>query len=172
MPMSWRKNGPLVGVVARFSRDRRGSIMPIVGISITVAVAAAGIGVDLTMARAHQRTLQMTADAAALAAATRLPATTAVREAAIAYAAINMPVEKYGGVVAPEDVVIGSWDPKTRVFHNTPGNGVTSVKVTPAWRKKTGTRSRRFFPDCLQRTRSISAPPPSPGKAANRASSR
>jgi hypothetical protein len=115
-------------------RDRRGAAAPMMAFGIVVILGAAAIGVDLTRVRALQQSLSLAADAAALAAAARLPDEDAARAAALAYVEKNMPSADYGAVLSEDDVEIGHWDPKARTF--TPGGtipasaSVTAVRVT------------------------------------------
>lgn len=91
-------------------------MMPLVGVALTIGVSAAAMGIDYTRAQALQQTLELAADAAALAAAARLPDADAARAAAMAYVEKNMPSNAFGQVLNPSDVEIGGWDQATHSF--------------------------------------------------------
>ena len=127
-------------VLNRFNRrarsfwgDSAGGTIPIVAAGLMISVAAASLGVDLVMARTNQQALELSADAAALAAAARLPDVSAARDAAMAYVEKNMPRSEYGMVLDPEDVQIGKWDQESRAFiaseNQRSGADATAVRV-------------------------------------------
>lgn len=109
--------------------DERGSMLPIMAAVLLLSLSGAALAVDLTRASALRAELQTTADAAALAAATRLPNADTAVAAALRYADKNMPSERYGEVLARQDVELGHWDAKTRSFQ-TNGSVPSAVRVT------------------------------------------
>ncbi|MGI9503525.1 MAG: pilus assembly protein TadG-related protein, partial [Geminicoccaceae bacterium] len=79
---------------------------------IIAVVSGAALSVDLARAYALRQQLQLTADAAALAAAVNLPDMAAVRAAAYRYAERNMP--GYADVITAEGIRFGRWNPDSR----------------------------------------------------------
>ena len=108
--------------------------MPLIAVGLVAAMGAGAIGIDLVKARALQQTLTLAADAAALAAAPRLPDANAARQAALDYVERNMPSTEFGMVLSPNDVEFGSWDGQNKVFtpdaNQGSGTGGTAVRVT------------------------------------------
>ncbi|MCB2054580.1 MAG: hypothetical protein KDE35_10095 [Geminicoccaceae bacterium] len=120
----------LVAVLHRLSRETRGNIAVMGAAGIAMAFGAASVAVDLGAAYTANAELQTTADAAALAAATRLPDAEAAVAAAIGYARKNMSVEDYGEVLTEADVIVGHWDAASHAM--TPDTRMPSaVQVTP-----------------------------------------
>lgn len=105
-----------------------------VAVGLVVTMGAGAIGVDLVQAHAMKQSLSLAADAAALAAAPRLPDGDAARQAALAYVERNMPSAEHGSVLVPSDVVLGNWDPQAKTFtpstNQGQGTSANSVKVT------------------------------------------
>jgi hypothetical protein len=114
----------------RLLRDRRGSVLPVAALGFLATLGASALALDLTRAYAARNELRTAADAAALAAAARLPDIDAARRAALAYAARNATAGDDGGaVVEPDDVEFGAWDPRERTL--TPAAAAPdSVRVT------------------------------------------
>lgn len=88
-----------------------------------------GLAVDYTngvRAKAH---LQATADAASLAAVQDLPDETIALVTAKQFAALNAPENRYGAVIANNDIVFGNWNPLTRSmeFGDRPYNAVSVI---------------------------------------------
>lgn len=106
----------LVQMCGGFGRDRNGGTLPMVAVGLVVSMGAGAIGVDLVKAHAMRQSLSLAADAAALAAAPRLPDGNAARQAALDYVERNLPAAEHGTVLAPSDVVFGNWDPQTKTF--------------------------------------------------------
>jgi Flp pilus assembly protein TadG len=118
----WRR---LYETVGALGGDQRGSVLPIAAAGLILTVAAGALAVDLSRAYAYRSKLHTTADAAALAAAARLPDTEAARQAALAYAAKNMPRDEYGEVLVAGDIEFGEWDPETgELAQNDPPSAV------------------------------------------------
>jgi Putative Tad-like Flp pilus-assembly len=93
--------------------------------------------------------LQVTADAAALSGAGRLPNDANVGSAATATAAINMPTANFGNVLASSDIVTGNWNSTTRVFTpGTPANPLipkNAVRITTKRTIAGGNAAPLFF---------------------------
>ncbi len=90
--------------------------MPIFAFGLLAVVGAAALGVDYSRAVSMRRVLANAADAAALAAASRLPNAAAARATAMEYVKKNVPQSEYGTVVKASDVEIGSWNSVKRTF--------------------------------------------------------
>ena len=96
----------------RILPENRGSVLPIVAAVVIAMVSGAALSVDLARAYALRQQLQLTADAAALAAAVNLPDMTAARTAAYRYAERNMP--GYADVITADGIKFGRWNPDLR----------------------------------------------------------
>lgn len=100
-----------------FLRDERGSYTVWSLMWFMVYVVIGGLAVDGTDGYRFKTELQATADAAALAAVMSLrPPDEDPVQAALAYAAANMPPEIDGNVLKASDVHIGVWDINTQTF--------------------------------------------------------
>ncbi len=117
-------------------------MLPIMAAILLITTAGGAIAVDVARAYAFKDQLQLTADAAALAAAVNLPDVDAAREAAYHYAAINMP--GFGDVVSAEDLEFGHWDPEGRAI-NADGQGPSAIKVTARLSKTNGNAVSTVF---------------------------
>ncbi len=102
--------------------------MPMIAIGLVIAMGAGAVGIDLVKARALQQSLSLAADAAALAAAPRMPDTNAARQAALAYVEKNMPSAEFGTVLSPSDVEFGDWNAQAKTF--TPNATGQAVRIT------------------------------------------
>src|SRR5262245_35457982 len=138
MRMHWR------GSVQRFIDDERGSILPLVGLCLLVVLGFGAIAIDLGQQAALRSELQATADAAALAAASRLPDLQKARTKALDYAERNMPAATNGAVLAEDDIVFGTWYGNTRQFVEN-GPVLNAVKVTARRSSSNGNPSPTFF---------------------------
>ena len=119
------RNAGILPAIGAIAKDEHGNIAAIVGLLMTVLAGSGAVMVDLGRAHALRADLEATADAAALAAAARLPDMKRARAVAVDYARKNMPVAEYGEVLRPEDIVFGTWDPNTRALDtNKAGNAV------------------------------------------------
>ncbi len=125
-----------LGAARAMARDERGNMAAIAGLLVTVLAGSAAVMVDLGRAYALRADLEATADAAALAAAARLPDVKRARAVAIDYARKNLPVEQYGDVLRPEDIVFGAWNPETRTLD--PNKAANAVRVTARMGKANG----------------------------------
>jgi len=127
-----------------FARDDRGGVLPLVGLSLTVILGFAALAIDVTHQRALDAQLEATADAAALAAASRLPNRSKALETAIDYAESNMPPAQHGTVLDEADIVFGTWYEETRMF--VPDGPVNNaVQVTTRRGEQNGNPAPTFF---------------------------
>ncbi|MEO0819951.1 MAG: pilus assembly protein TadG-related protein [Pseudomonadota bacterium] len=78
-----------------------------------------GLALDVTNAYRHKTMLQVTADAAAAAAAMDLPDRSAALAAARAVVEANMPFATYNEVLRANDIVFGAWDRNNRTVDET-----------------------------------------------------
>lgn len=116
-------------ILRRLARDRRGGIAVLAALSAPVLAGFAALAVDVGNAYMVRTELQSTADAAALAAAAKLPSTAAALAEARTIAAENLPAAKHGNVLADGDLLIGTWDPGNRTF-SAGGSAPNAVRVT------------------------------------------
>lgn len=107
--------GP-IRILSAFRSDQRGSVLPMVALSLIVILGIAAIVIDLGQQHALHVQLQATADAAALAAASELPNRKKALIRAEEYVELNMPAARNGQVLREEDVVFGTWHQGTRQF--------------------------------------------------------
>jgi len=110
------------------SRDRSGSTAVYFGVALTMLLGIAALAVDGGYLFTMRDRAQMTADAAALAAASRLPNQANALAAAREYAQKNLPVAANGTVLADADIEFGSWNSAVRAF--TPGGAPTNAVRT------------------------------------------
>ncbi|MGH7606821.1 MAG: TadG family pilus assembly protein, partial [Gemmatimonadales bacterium] len=128
----------------RLAREERGGVLPLVGLSLTVILGFAALAIDVTHQQALDAQLEATADAAALAAASRLPNEAEARETAIDYAKSNMPPTRHGTVLDDSDIVFGTWYGETRTF--VVGGPVrNAVQVTTRRSERNGNPAPTFF---------------------------
>ena len=154
----------------RFLTDNHGG-GTIIGLFWFMAlVAICGLAVDATNGLRNRTMLQATADAAALAGTIDLPDSGAAVASAVAYSDDNMPVAKYGEVLKPGDVEVGSWNRALRSF-NAGGFAPDSVRVSlhqteehsnavpvnflrviglQTWNVNVEAVAQRYIPDCLR----------------------
>lgn len=110
-------------------RDRRGGIAVLTALSAPILAGFAALAIDVGRAYMVRTELQSTADAAALAAAAKLPNGSAALAEARAIVAQNLASSEHGDVLADGDLVIGTWEPGSRAF--TPGGASpNAVQVT------------------------------------------
>jgi Flp pilus assembly protein TadG len=81
--------------------------------------------IDMSYAYSTRNLLQVTASAAALAAAPELPNQAQAIAKAMEYVEYNMPAVNHGAVLVGSDVVLGNWDPDTETW--TPGATPTNA---------------------------------------------
>ncbi len=94
-----------------FLRDRQGSVVMVVALSMVVIAGFSALAVDMSYLYWMKNRLQATADAAATAGASQLSVDeAAVKAEATAYAAKNMPAGDHGTVLTDDYVKLGHWD--------------------------------------------------------------
>src|SRR3546814_17522580 len=100
-------------------RDRSGAFAPISALVLTVIIGFGALTIDMGYNYVMRNRLQVTADAAALAGASKPESlhdqSTIVPEARN-YADRNTPIDAYGAVLAAQDAVGGNWDRDTPTF--------------------------------------------------------
>jgi hypothetical protein len=133
-------NGRLSIEESRLRGNRRGAAAALFLVMTMALLGVMAVTIDITRLMAIRAELQTAADAAALAGAIELlnGGGDASRDTAIAYAARNT-AETDSVVIAPEDVIFGTWDPLTNTFTALPGAGgadaieVKARKVVGNW---------------------------------------
>lgn len=135
--------------ICRLLGDDRGSMLSILAVVVAMAVMGAALAVDLARAQALHQQLQLTADAAALAAAVNLPDIDAARAAAYRYAARNLP--DHQGAITSDDIAFGHWDPETRTLE-ADMSAPSAVRVTPSLSKTKGNALSTLFAGMLGTT--------------------
>jgi len=128
----------------RFRRDDRGSVLPMVALSLTVILGFAALAIDVGQERTLHAQLEATADSAALAAASQLPNEKKARDAALEYAEKNMPAEQNGTVLTDADIVFGTWYEGRREFV-AGGPFTNAVQVTVRRDQQNGNPAPTFF---------------------------
>ncbi|MGI9420128.1 MAG: TadG family pilus assembly protein [Geminicoccaceae bacterium] len=121
-------------------------MLPIMALLAILAVSGAALAVDVARAHAVRNQLQLTADAAALAAAINLPDMDAARKAAHRYAARNMP--NHSLLIGSDAIEFGHWNPDTRNIE--PDKVAPSaVRVTPSLSAEKGNALLTLFAGVL-----------------------
>ncbi|MEZ5932753.1 MAG: pilus assembly protein TadG-related protein [Alphaproteobacteria bacterium] len=121
-------------------------MLPLLAAMVILAVSGAAIAVDLARAHALRQQLQLTADAAALAAAVNLPDVEAARNAAYRYAQRNMP--GYLDVITADDIAFGQWDSEARRVSASEA-APSAVRVTPSLTAEKGNAIATLFAGVL-----------------------
>ncbi|MCP8937889.1 pilus assembly protein TadG-related protein [Alsobacter sp. SYSU M60028] len=127
------------GKAARFRRDEKGAVLPLVAIMIVAIVGGAGMALDISRYYSTQSALQKAADAYALAAAAELDGgSDAITRATTAVAMMD--------AKNAIDNVLLSIDPATSVqFYDTlPASDDTSTMPTALSKDATGAKKARF----------------------------
>lgn len=130
----------------RLVRDDRGFMLPLMAVVVMTAVTGGAFAVDLALAHAMRHQLQLTADAAALAAAINLPDVDAARKAAYRYAKRNMPDHPLA--IADDAIAFGHWNPETRKI-DPDEKAPSAVRVTPSLTTEKGNALGTFFAGIL-----------------------
>ena len=120
----------------------RGSMLPLMAIILLMTTAGAALAVDVTRAYATKANLQAAADAAALAAAYKLPDLAAARQAGMYYAEKNLPAFK--DVLKAEDFEFGQWNAANRSIDGS-GGAASAVRVTLRLAEKRGNGLETLF---------------------------
>ena len=160
----------LCGYTQKFLKNDQGGGTVVGLIWFMLLVGLCGLAVDTTNGIRNRTMLQVTADAAALAAVIDLPSTAVAVASAITYSNGNMPVAEYGEVLKPENVEIGSWERASRKF-NAGGMAPDTVRVRlhqteenanavpvnflriiglQTWNVNVEAVAQRYIPDCLR----------------------
>ena len=100
--------------IKRLLGDERGAILIMTTVYLPVIVGFFSLAADMAYVLGMRNKLQVTADAAALAASTQLPSASSACAMAKSYASTNMPTGQFGNVLKQNttncsDVVIGTW---------------------------------------------------------------
>jgi hypothetical protein len=112
-----------------FVRDTQGSTITVVAVALFMILGVASLSIDALYLYVLKDRLQTTADVAALAAVQDIEDQDEAKATAIEYATKNMDTDAHGEVLSLGDVVIGGWDPDTRIF--TPNaDPANAVRVT------------------------------------------
>ena len=124
-----RAKEPRQETLGRFLHDQDGAVAAIVAVSLVVILGFAGLAIDMSYAYSTRNMLQITASAAALAAAPELPDQSQARAKALEYVEKNMPFANHGKVLDNSDVKFGYWNPDAETFSRgvTPYNAVEVI---------------------------------------------
>jgi Flp pilus assembly protein TadG len=134
----------LRNLLQKLKRDERGAILIITTVYLPVIVGFFTLAVDMSYVLRTKNTLQVTADAAALAGIARMVELaetspwTQTCQTAKDYATTNMPVASYGNVLKQNnvgncsDVLVGKWNGSAFTSNATVACGITcnAVQVT------------------------------------------
>lgn len=142
--------------IGRRRRRCRGSMGVMVAVMVPALVGFGSLVIDGSFYGYRNLLLRQTVQAAALAAANKLPtyfssgngSTAAIVSAAQTFASSNMPSARYGTVVPAANVVVGNWDSASQAFTSLASSGGTSpnaVKVTGVNTAANGNALRLFF---------------------------
>jgi len=147
-PQSEASQGFMGNFLSRFLRDRDGAIAAISAVSLVVILGMGAFAIDMSYAYSERNLLQVTASAAALAAAPQLPDLSGTTDKAVEYAEENMPPETHGMVLDNSDVVLGNWDPVSETW--TPGGSPSNaVEITTRRSTVNGNRLELFLAPIL-----------------------
>ncbi len=132
----------------RFLSDRDGAIAAISAVSLVVILGMGAFAIDMSYAYSERNLLQVTASAAALAAAPELSDQSKMIAKALEYAEANMPAATHGRVLDDSDVVRGHWDPASETW--TPGaTPFNAVGITTRRSSANGNRLDLFLAPIL-----------------------
>ncbi len=126
-------------------RARSGAIAATVAITIPAMIGGSALAIDGALLYIQQNRLQVAADAAALAAAQKLPDSATARTIAIGIADANIPVTASGAhVLVGADVVTGNWITQTKTFVAS-GSPVNAVRTTTRNSTANGNAARFYL---------------------------
>ena len=132
-----------------FLRDRKGAVAAMTAVSLVVILGMGAFALDMSYAYATRNLLQVTASAAALAAAPDVQNQSLATSRALAYVEENMPAANHGTVLDPSDVEFGNWDTSSETW--TPGGSpVNAVGVTARRSTDNGNRLDLFLSPILE----------------------
>lgn len=103
------QSGGLRSFWKKLLRDDRGAVVIVMTIYLPIIVGLFTLAVDMSYVYYQRNNLQVTAEAAALAATTQLPDSANSIVVAKQYAEKNMPAARYGSVLKDADVIPGKW---------------------------------------------------------------
>ena len=147
-PQSAARQGVTGNFLSLFLRDRDGAIAAISAVSLVVILGMGAFAIDMSYAYSERNLLQVTASAAALAAAPQLPDLSGTTDKAVEYAEENMPPETHGMVLDNSDVVLGNWDSVSETW--TPGGSPSNaVEITTRRSTVNGNRLELFLAPIL-----------------------
>ncbi len=147
-PQSEASRGFKGEFLSQFLGDRDGAIAAVSAVSLVVILGMGAFAIDMSYAYSERNLLQVTASAAALAAAPELPDLSEATEKAVEYAEDNMPPATHGMVLDSSDVVLGNWDPVTETW--TPGETpFNAVEITARRSSANGNRLELFLAPIL-----------------------
>ncbi len=132
----------------QFLHARDGAIAAMTAVSLVVILGFGAFAIDMSYAYSERNLLQVTADAAALAAAPEVPNKNKAREMALQYVEDNMPAATHGKVLDKEDVVLGHWDPESETWSPNVGP-LNAVEVTTRRSSDNGNRLDLFLAPIL-----------------------
>ncbi len=136
-PAKW-----LAGSMASLSPDDRGSMLPLMALLLLMTTAGAALAVDVTRAFTIKVQMQSAADAAALAAAIKLPDLDAARKAGMHYAARNLPA--FRNVLRAEDFEFGHWHARNGSI-SSDESGASAVRLTLRLTDRQGNGLKTLF---------------------------
>ena len=147
-PQSEASRGFKGEFLSRFLGDRDGAIAAVSAVSLVVIIGMGAFAIDMSYAYSERNLLQVTASAAALAAAPELPDLSETTDKAVEYAEENMPPATHGMVLDNSDVVLGNWDPVSETW--TPGGTPSNaVEITTRRSSVNGNRLELFLAPIL-----------------------
>lgn len=134
--------------LGQFLRERDGAIAAISAVSLVVILGMGAFAIDMSYAYSERNLLQVTASAAALAAAPELSDEAEMFAKAQEYVEANMPAAIHGVVLESSDVVRGHWDPESETW--TPGaTPFNAVEVTTRRSETNGNALNLFLAPIL-----------------------
>jgi Flp pilus assembly protein TadG len=132
------------GIIKKAIKDSSGSALTLTASALPIMLGFTALAVDLGFAYMTRTQLQGTADAAALAAADKLPSVPAARERARVYASLNMPKSDRGSALADKDIIFGNWEAESKTF-TAQSTDINAVKVTMRRAQANGNAIKPFF---------------------------
>ena len=104
-----------------FLSDKDGAMMAWFALFVPLFIAIGALVLDISYGMTARHKLQASAEAAAVAGASQLPDQANAVNEALTYVTNNMPAAAYGTVstnsnAADPDVVVGNWEPTSRIF--------------------------------------------------------
>lgn len=143
MKIVWKQPGVMRRILSVIWADRSGNVMLIAALASPMLVGVAALGIDTSYAYFTRNTLQIAADAGALAGAATDLSTTSTRLAVKDLVAKNVPTN-FGLVINDKDIEPGIYDRSTKVF--TPSAvSPNAVRVTTHRDNSTGNPLPTFF---------------------------